>query len=78
MKWERLGRKVALDVALGLNYLHSQVRGGCDKLTHSLTQSLTAQPPGFRSSQTWPVSQLLKTPHNAPSLSPSKPRSAPP
>ncbi len=25
MKWERLGRKVALDVALGLNYLHSQV-----------------------------------------------------
>lgn len=28
MKWERLGRKVALDVALGLNYLHAQV-GGC-------------------------------------------------
>lgn len=26
MKWERLGRKVALDVALGLNYLHAQVR----------------------------------------------------
>jgi hypothetical protein len=25
MKWERLGRKVALDVALGLNYLHAQV-----------------------------------------------------
>lgn len=25
MRWERLGRKVALDVALGLNYLHSQV-----------------------------------------------------
>jgi serine/threonine protein kinase len=24
MRWERLGRKVALDVALGLNYLHSQ------------------------------------------------------
>jgi hypothetical protein len=28
MRWERLGRKVALDVALGLNYLHSQVGGG--------------------------------------------------
>lgn len=27
MKWERLGRKVALDVALGLNYLHAQVGG---------------------------------------------------
>jgi serine/threonine protein kinase len=27
MRWERLGRKVALDVALGLNYLHSQVPG---------------------------------------------------
>lgn len=26
MKWERLGRKVALDVALGLNYLHAQVQ----------------------------------------------------
>lgn len=25
MRWERLGRKVALDVALGLNYLHAQV-----------------------------------------------------
>lgn len=25
MAWDRLGRKVALDVALGLNYLHSQV-----------------------------------------------------
>lgn len=24
MRWERLGKKVALDVALGLNYLHSQ------------------------------------------------------
>eukprot|EP00879_Flechtneria_rotunda_P033351 GHRR01036928.1.p1 GENE.GHRR01036928.1~~GHRR01036928.1.p1 ORF type:complete len:175 (+),score=52.84 GHRR01036928.1:478-1002(+) len=24
MRWERLGRKVALDVALGLNYLHAQ------------------------------------------------------
>lgn len=24
MRWERLGRKVALDVALGLNYLHSR------------------------------------------------------
>jgi hypothetical protein len=30
MRWERLGRKVALDVALGLNYLHSQVGGGRD------------------------------------------------
>lgn len=29
MRWERLGRKVALDVALGLNYLHSQVRVAC-------------------------------------------------
>jgi serine/threonine protein kinase len=28
MRWERLGRKVALDVALGLNYLHSQVSKG--------------------------------------------------
>ena len=28
MKWERLGRKVALDVALGLNYLHAQVCAG--------------------------------------------------
>lgn len=26
MRWDRLGRKVALDVALGLNYLHAQVR----------------------------------------------------
>jgi hypothetical protein len=25
MRWDRLGRKVALDVALGLNYLHAQV-----------------------------------------------------
>lgn len=24
-RWERLGRKIALDVALGLNYLHCQV-----------------------------------------------------
>ena len=24
MKWERLGRKVALDVALGINYLHTR------------------------------------------------------
>lgn len=31
MKWERLGRKVALDVALGLNYLHAQV-GSCNIL----------------------------------------------
>jgi hypothetical protein len=29
MKWERLGRKVALDVALGLNYLHAQVWTHC-------------------------------------------------
>lgn len=29
MKWERLGRKVALDVALGLNYLHAQVNTHC-------------------------------------------------
>ena len=24
MRWERLGRKVALDVALGINYLHTR------------------------------------------------------
>jgi hypothetical protein len=33
MRWERLGRKVALDVALGLNYLHSQVRGAAAAVT---------------------------------------------
>ena len=27
MRWERLGRKVALDIALGLNYLHAHVSG---------------------------------------------------
>lgn len=26
LRWERLGRKIALDVALGLNYLHCQAR----------------------------------------------------
>ena len=30
MRWERLGRKVALDVALGINYLHTRyVTTGC-------------------------------------------------
>ena len=29
MRWDRLGRKVALDIALGLHYLHSQVRVAC-------------------------------------------------
>jgi hypothetical protein len=28
LRWERLGRKVAVDVALGLNYLHAQVGEG--------------------------------------------------
>jgi hypothetical protein len=29
MRWERLGRKVALDVALGINYLHTRYATAC-------------------------------------------------
>lgn len=29
MRWERLGRKVALDVALGINYLHTRYVTAC-------------------------------------------------
>ena len=28
MRWDRLGRKVAMDVALGINYLHTRWVGG--------------------------------------------------
>ena len=29
MRWDRLGRKVAMDVALGINYLHTRWVEGC-------------------------------------------------
>ena len=32
MRWDRLGRKVATDVALGINYLHTRCRPGSRSL----------------------------------------------